>query len=53
MDLGDLVGARDQLERALEIMREALGPDHRRVAKLERNLAAVIRQMLHGGPSIR
>lgn len=49
-DLGDLGGAREQLERALKTMKEALGPDHRRVTKLQKNLDAVIRETRKTNP---
>jgi hypothetical protein len=40
-DLGDLDGAKAQLDRALAIGEAALGPDHPDVAIYRHNLAAV------------
>jgi Flp pilus assembly protein TadD len=41
-DLGDLVGARTQQERALQIIEQALGPDHPRVAICRNDLGDVL-----------
>jgi hypothetical protein len=41
-DMGDLRGARRELEQAVEIARKALRPDHPRVKKLENNLAVLL-----------
>jgi hypothetical protein len=40
-ELGDLDGAKTQLERALAIDEAALGPDHPRVAAVAANLASL------------
>jgi hypothetical protein len=40
-DLGKLSEAREQLQKAVAIARKVLGPDHRRVKKLENNLAVI------------
>jgi tetratricopeptide (TPR) repeat protein len=41
-NLGDLPGAREQLERALTITEAALGPDHPDVATRRNNLGGVL-----------
>ena len=41
-DLGDLQGARAELERALAIGEVTLGPDHPHVATYRGNLAGVL-----------
>jgi hypothetical protein len=43
-DLGDLPGARAELERALTIVEAALGPDHPTVAVLRGDLQRVLNE---------
>ncbi len=52
-DLRDFSGALLQLDRAVEIAKKALGPEHRRVKKLERNRDAVRKRLTGSGPSPR
>ncbi|MGH9283211.1 MAG: tetratricopeptide repeat protein, partial [Acidimicrobiales bacterium] len=49
-ELGDLAGARAQLERALEISEAALGPDHPRVATLRGSLDGVLEALSEAPP---
>jgi hypothetical protein len=44
-ELGDLVGARAQFERALQIGEAALGPDHPHVATWRSNLGRVLQDL--------
>ena len=44
-DLGDLAGARTQLERALQISEAALGPDHPDVGTWRNNLGLVLQDL--------
>jgi tetratricopeptide (TPR) repeat protein len=44
-DLGDLQGARKQLERALQIGEAALGPKHPYVATYRNNLGRVLQDL--------
>jgi hypothetical protein len=44
-DLGDLAGARTQLERAREITAATLGPDHPTMAIYRDNLDRVLQQL--------
>jgi tetratricopeptide (TPR) repeat protein len=41
-DLGDFAGARAQLERALQISENALGPDHPTIGKRRYNLGRAL-----------
>jgi hypothetical protein len=50
--LGDLAGARAQLERALEIGEAALGPDHPNVAIYRDNLAVVAAELGESGDDL-
>ncbi len=52
-DLGDLVGAEEQIDRALQTMTRLLGGDHRRVLKLARNLHSVRREMRKTNPAMK
>jgi Tetratricopeptide repeat len=52
-ELGDLPGARTQLERALRIGEVALGPDHPHVAVRRRNLADVLDALRSAWPEER
>jgi hypothetical protein len=49
-DLGDLEGARAQVERALEIGEAALGPDHRFVATYRNNLGRMLQGLQEPSP---
>ena len=44
-DLGDLTGARTQLERALQISEAALGPDHPDIGTRRSNLGLVLQDL--------
>ena len=44
-DLGDLVGARIQFERALQISEAALGPDQPTIGTLRNNLGLVLQAL--------
>jgi hypothetical protein len=44
-DLGDLTGAREQLERSLAIGEAALGPDHPHVAAWRGHLGGVLQDL--------
>ena len=44
-DLGDLAGARTQLEQALEIGQTTIGPKHPSMAASRRNLDDVVQQL--------
>ena len=44
-DLGDLPGAKTQLERALAIDEAAYGPDHLNVAIRRNNLGSVLQDL--------
>jgi hypothetical protein len=48
--VGDLEGARAQLERALEISEAALGPDHPGVATVRSNLNSVLQALQEATP---
>jgi eukaryotic-like serine/threonine-protein kinase len=49
-DLGDLEGARVQLERALEISEAALGPDHPTLATFRSNVTSVLQALQDATP---
>ena len=44
-DLGDLAGARTQLERAVQISEAALGPDHPTIGARRNNLGVVLQDL--------
>jgi hypothetical protein len=48
--LGDLEGARAQLERALAIWEAVLGPDHPTVATIRGNLGSVLSALQEEAP---